>query len=374
MNYSVPNLLNQPQTPTNYSVSNDLSHIAPSTWSWQHALPQSPCAYKWLNSDSQKCGIQLFHVYPFGFVAPGTWYGSIGPFSKLLGLWSQKTTRQKKNPDFNNNESREAQTSMLYMSRIFLARKLQQNLDFQHIWRHEISTKQIEKRNGTVVRFDCSHEFFCRASLGGLESVVHETGSPYSGQEPESGRSIRLVQHPKSIFQNHHHSEPFWHFWAKRNGDAFFVAWTLLLELLDIWAPDCFDRLTGPHAACYCLDKSFAVWICATIYITFLLQTKKKSISFHFFWQSSRKFDMISFGTRFEFELKRNRCSYVTGSPIIRNVPVLRSEVCTRSPTSLEGRPSCRVASTGYFQVHSLGSSGLLLSSFQNYQPWSTYP
>lgn len=317
------------------------------------------------NRSPKKWWLQLFHVYPFG-VAPGTWYWSIGPFSKLLGLSQRQATRRKKNHDFSNNESREAQTSMLYMSRMFLARKLQQNLDFQHIWRHEISTKQIEKGNGTVVRFDCSHEFFCRASLGGLESVVHETGSPYSGQEQESGRSIRLVQHPKSIFQNHHHSEPFWHFWAKRNGDAFFVAWTLLLELLDIWAPDCFDRFTGPHAACYCLDKSFAAWICATIY-HLPVANKKEKFKFSFFWHSSRKFDMIFFGTRFEFELKRNRCSYVTGSPIIRNVPVLRSEVCTRSPTSLEGRPSCRVASTGYFQVHSLGSSGVLLSSFKNY-------
>ena len=80
---------------------------------------------------------------------------------------------------------------------------------------------------------------------------------------------------------------------------------------------------------------------------------------------------MIFFGTRFEFELKRNRCSYVTGSPIIRNVPVLRFEVCTRSPTSLEGRPSCRVASTGYFQVHSLGSSGVFcqVSKTTNHDP-----
>ena len=80
---------------------------------------------------------------------------------------------------------------------------------------------------------------------------------------------------------------------------------------------------------------------------------------------------MIFFGTRFEFELKRNRCSYVTGSPIIRNVPVLRSKVCTRSPTSLEGRPSCRVASTGYFQVHSLGSSEVFcqVSKTTNHDP-----
>lgn len=51
------------------------------------------------NRSPKKWWLQLFHVYPFG-VAPGTWYWSIGPFSKLLGLSQRQATRRKKESRF----------------------------------------------------------------------------------------------------------------------------------------------------------------------------------------------------------------------------------------------------------------------------------
>lgn len=272
-------------TSPNCSVSNDLSPIAPSTWSWQHALPQSPCAYKWLNSDSQKCGIQLFHVYPFGFVAPGTWYWSIGPFSKLLGLWSQKTTRQKKNPDFNNNESREAQTSMLYMSRIFLARKY--NKTWTSNTSEDMKTWNLHQANRkkkwysskiwfAVMSSSVEYPWVVWNQLCTRQAVLRAvksqkvTGALGWFNIPNQSFKIVIILSLSDIFELTGMRMPsLWH--------GHFYLNSLTFELL--------TALTGllglmQHATVGMSPLQLGF---VPLYITFLLQTKKKSLSFNSF-------------------------------------------------------------------------------------------
>ena len=269
--------------------------------------------------------------------------------SLLQASWPlvPKTTRQKKNPDFSNNESREAQTSMLYMSRIFLARKLQQNLDFQHIWRHEISTKKkwySSKIWFAVMSSSVEYPWVVWNQLCTRQAVLRAVkGQKVAGalgwfNIPNQSFKIIIILSLSDIFELTGMRMPsLWH--------GHFYLNSLTFELL--------TALTGllglmQHATVGMSPLQLGF---VPLYITFLLQTKKKSLSFHFFGNQAGS--LIWYLLVRDLSLKWNERD--------------EAEVCTRSPTLLEGRPSCRVASTGYFQVHSLGSSGVLLSSFQNY-------